>query len=122
MSDQNPKRPRDLFAEIAARRQAVRSAALVSPQPAPLPECTLPLRKTDSAMVFTPQAKMQTPEQLRAELLRQREKYAPFLRNLAPLMPATQPRAGKTCISARVIGLWLATRYEWYEKKGEKRR
>jgi hypothetical protein len=88
MSDTTPQR--DLFAEIAAQRQAVRDAALVQPAPAPLPARVLPLDILDPASVFTPQEKLATPEQLHAELQRQRERYAPFLRNLAPPLPATR--------------------------------
>ena len=78
---------RDVFAEIAARRQDLRDSSLITPQPTPLPDRTLQLRKFDPAMEFTPQARMETPEQLRAELLRQREKHEPFMRNLAPSIP-----------------------------------
>lgn len=90
MSDQNPKRPRDLFAEIAARRQEVRRADLVSPEPAPLPEHTLPLDRLDPAAGFIPAEKLDTSDKLRAELLRQREMQAPFLRDLASPMPETR--------------------------------
>lgn len=82
--------PRDIFAEIAASRQAVRDSSLMTPQPASLPERILPLKAFNRTAVFTPQAKLTTPEQLRAELLRQREKHAPFLRDLAPSAPETR--------------------------------
>ena len=81
---------RDLFAEIAAQRQAWRDAALVIPEPQPLSERMLPLCALDMAAVFAPQEKLETPEQLRAELLHQREQHAPFLRDLAPPAPETR--------------------------------
>lgn len=81
---------RDLFAEIAAHRQASRDIELVIPAPRPLPKRVLPLDEFQPTAVFTPQQKMETPEQLSAELRRQREQHAPFLRDLAPALPETR--------------------------------
>ena len=80
----------DVFAGIAAQRQALRDASLVIPEPAPLPERVLPLEALDPAATFTPAEKLDTPEKLRAELARQRERRGPFLRDLAPALPETR--------------------------------
>jgi hypothetical protein len=86
----NTDQRRDLFAEIAAQRQTVREAALVQPAPAPLPARVFPMEELDPAAAFTPLANLDTPEQLQAELQCQRARYAPFLRDLAPPLPATR--------------------------------
>lgn len=90
MANESTSVKRDIFAEIAASRQVLRDNKLIAPQPALLPDRTLKLQKFETAMKLTPLIKMETPEQLRAELLCQREKHLPFLRNLAPSLPETR--------------------------------
>ncbi len=78
----------DPFAEIAGRQHAASRAALVEPAPPDLPDIVLPW--SENAIPFQPQPKMSTAEELRAELARQRQRYAPFLADLAPALPPTR--------------------------------
>ena len=78
----------DPFAEIAGRQRAAPRASLVEPAPPDLPDITLPW--TASARAFQPQPKMSTEAELQAELARMRQRYAPFLADLAPALPSTR--------------------------------
>jgi beta-galactosidase/beta-glucuronidase len=83
---------RDTFAEIAGPQgqpslpqpEARRREALVAPQPPSLPEKLLPLTGLDTTAIFQPSDKLDTPEKLARELERLRERYAPYMENLAP--------------------------------------
>lgn len=73
----------DRFAQIGTRVQSVRFNLLREVTPAPLPEVYLPVIHRPDA-VFEPVYSMNTPEELYDELDRLRERYKPFMKNLAP--------------------------------------
>jgi len=73
----------DRFAQIGTRVQSVRFNLLREVTPAPLPEIYLPVIHRPDA-VFEPVYSMNTPEELYDELDRLRERYKPFMKNLAP--------------------------------------
>lgn len=75
----------DQFEQIARQKEA--AVPGLAPNPAPrLPDVALPWDPTPGAG-FRPVPKIETQEQLQAELQRMREKYAPFLADLAPALP-----------------------------------
>lgn len=76
----------DKFAQIAAGGIGGRKEFLEEPQPRKYSKKICSLKGTDKTPIKTEQ-KMSTAEELFAELTKLREKYKPFLRNLAP-----QPR------------------------------
>ena len=78
----------DIFAQIAGLRATERQATLVEPLPPELPEVKLPWAA--EIKPFQPGEKLDSPAKLQAELLRQREHYAPFLADLAPKLPETR--------------------------------
>lgn len=73
----------DHFAEIATRLYEDRSSLLIEHKPNALPEKYLPTESKKSA-AFKAINKLDTPEELKAELQKEREKYAPFLKEVAP--------------------------------------
>jgi len=79
----------DKFAQISAIKADYDRGDLVSISPAPLVRRNLPM-DTPAECAFEPLPKMTTAEQLREELNRQRERHAPYLRDLAP--PLDDPR------------------------------
>jgi beta-galactosidase/beta-glucuronidase len=80
------KAPTDVFAEIGAREVDYLDRRLEPVEPEKLPERFLPLDAAATSGGFTPAKKITTPEQLRAELERQRQRHEPFLRDLAPAL------------------------------------
>lgn len=112
---------RDTFAEIAAQRFARRDDALIVPGPPALEDKYLPLAQPDASDGFAPMEKMQTPEQLGRELERIRERYAPFLQNRAPALPALRQSMElvefdwrrETGADAQDFGLVLSGLGEW---------
>jgi len=80
----------DIFDQIAQQKnQAVPGLA---PNPAPkLPDLTLPWDAQPGAG-FQPGVKLETQAQLDAELRRMREKYTPFLAELAPALPRARAK------------------------------
>jgi len=76
----------DVFARIASRRDAEQRATLVEPQPPTLPAISLPARRHNPAAAFKPLPKLDTPAKLQRELARQRRRFAPFMRDLAPAL------------------------------------
>lgn len=84
-SDEN--KGADFFAQIAAQRDARRDRHLVKPGPPKLARRLVPAAKSDPRAAFRPRPKLADGEQLRAELARQRKRFEPFLRNLAPVAP-----------------------------------
>ncbi len=87
MVNQTADRMRDdVFARIASQREAEQRAALVEPQPPALPDVTLPARRHNPAAAFKPLPKLDTPAKLQRELARQRKRFAPFMRDLAPTL------------------------------------
>jgi hypothetical protein len=83
-----PPPVRDIFAEIASQRATDRQTELVEPKPPTLPDIKLPW--SAEAKPFAPGEKLDTAEKLQRELARQRERYAPFLADLAPKMADTR--------------------------------
>lgn len=79
---QEAKPPVDKFAEIAAIKSDYADRNLVEITPPALEKRVLPLDANVAA--FQPGAKLTTAEQLREELQRQRERHAPYLKDLAP--------------------------------------
>jgi len=82
----------DVFAEIAAQRLDYENRKLTEITPPRLNGRILPLDAAGTPSAFQPAPKMATEEQVREELLRQRELHAPFLRNLAPALPEERLR------------------------------
>src|SRR5688572_11246568 len=78
----------DIFADIGTRTITERRGQLEELQPQKLPRKLLPAEKSAPAAAFKPARRMDTPEQLQAELVRQRKRYQPFLQDLAPELPS----------------------------------
>jgi hypothetical protein len=78
----------DIFADIGTRTITERRGQLEELQPPKLPRTLLPAEKSAPAAAFKPRPRMETPEQLQAELVRQRKRYLPFLQDLAPELPS----------------------------------
>lgn len=79
----------DIFAQIGAQR-ATEQQGLVEPQPPTLPKKYLPAGKSNPRAEFRPLPKLDTAEKLQAELVRERKRHAPFLRNLAPALASAR--------------------------------
>ncbi len=78
----------DVFAAIGARGFGPQRGALEEVRPPALPRTILPNGESDPHAVFTPRQAIDTPDELYAELVRQRGIYAPFLKDLAPALPS----------------------------------
>lgn len=76
----------DIFAKIATDRHHARDASLVTPEPTPTPDVTLPLDATPGTQAFAPAHKMSTHAELLAALADLRGQMAPFLADLAPAL------------------------------------
>ncbi|MBN1553409.1 MAG: glycoside hydrolase family 2 [Phycisphaerae bacterium] len=74
----------DVFARIAAQRMEYRDTSLIEPQPPKLPRTFLPSAKSDPSAAFQPAAKIDTSKKLHQALAKERKRYEPFLKNLAP--------------------------------------
>jgi hypothetical protein len=81
---------RDVFADIGNRTTEMRRGLLAEILPLKLPAKILGNRESTPDAAFTPTGKMDTPEELQAELVRQRRRYAPFLEDLAPALEPTR--------------------------------
>ncbi len=111
----------DVFARIASRREAEQRAALVEPQPPALPDVALPARRHNPAAIFRPLPKLDTPAKLQRELARQRRRFAPFLRDLAPALVSLRQTIPLTAFDWRLqtpedaadFGRVLAGAGEW---------
>ena len=75
----------DQFAKIGAQRYNLRTNLLAEPQPPNLPEKYLPVG-IDKSVKFKPHQPISTKEELDAELKEMRKQYAPFMKNLAPVL------------------------------------
>jgi len=78
----------DVFAEIAAGAVNPQRGLLAEVTPPKLPRKYLSALKSNANAAFKPLPKLDSEEKLRAELALQRQRYAPFLRNLAPALPS----------------------------------
>lgn len=111
----------DVFARIASRREAEQRAALVEPQPSALPDVALPARRHNPAAIFRPLPKLDTSAKLQRELARQRRRFAPFLRDLAPALVSLRQTIPLTAFDWRLqtpedaadFGRVLAGAGEW---------
>jgi len=74
----------DRLAEIAAIKSDFSNRDLVEITPPPLVRRLLPIDANGIAAAFRPSPKLATAAQLRAELRRQRELFAPYLKDLSP--------------------------------------
>ncbi len=82
----------DIFAEIAARGGKSQRGRLVEPKPPKIPDVFLPFGSHDLRARFEPQKKIDTPEELKRELQKYRQRYAKFMQNLAPKHKKTRSR------------------------------
>lgn len=85
-------RTNDRFADIAAGGISWAGKGLVEPQPPELEEKRIELSGIDETGMFVPLRKMSTGRELREELERQRERYAPFMEQHAPPLPSYRIR------------------------------
>jgi hypothetical protein len=93
---------RDVFAEIAAERQQIVNAGLVVPQPPKLTKRFLPAMKAGTGAAFRPAARMETAEQLAAELQRCRQSHQKYLADLAPAQESSRQTIQLTQFDWRV--------------------
>lgn len=82
----------DFFADIATARLAEQREFLTVPPVAPIPDIVLPLAAGEAATPFPKLEKITTGEEMRAALCELRERYEPFMRDLAPALPRTRDR------------------------------
>ena len=78
----------DFFSEIAVDRYESRSELLVSPEPASVPDRTLPLDKSIGASAFKPVSRTKTAADLQRELEQYRREMSKFLADLSPALGA----------------------------------
>ena len=81
----------DKFAEIGTQTYQTREHLLVRPKAPELPEIHLPL-KHNRASIFKAQSPISTKEELYKELAQMRERYSPFLGDLAPKVKEMRQR------------------------------
>ncbi|MDD2764394.1 MAG: glycoside hydrolase family 2 TIM barrel-domain containing protein [Opitutaceae bacterium] len=74
----------DKFAQIAGLQTDSANRNLISIAPMPLTRRWLSIDAAGTTAAFQPAVQIATAEQLREELQRQRERYAPYLQDLAP--------------------------------------
>jgi len=78
----------DQFAEIGALEITARRGHLQEVKPPALPKTFLPAKRNNPRAAFKPAPKIDSADKLAAELARQRKRYAPFLKDLAPTLPS----------------------------------
>lgn len=74
----------DFFANVAAQAVRDRTGTLIEPKPPELPAIELPISEVEIPF-FSPEKKMADELVLQNELEHYRQRYAPFMQNLAPL-------------------------------------
>ena len=79
--------PADLAA-IGSEDKGLHKERLITPEPPVLPDTVLPW--APKSQPFTPLDKLDTPQELEAELARFRTRYEPFTVDLAPAIPNTR--------------------------------
>ena len=82
----------DRFADIGAQRQATRDASLLEVPPTALSARKVPALRPGTESAFKPSARLNTHEAVTRELAAERKRMAPFLRQLAPLLPDLRHR------------------------------
>ena len=78
----------DVFAAIGGRAIGSDRGPLEDVHPPSLPRTILRGGESDPGAAFTPRPKIDTPEELKEELARQRAVYAQYLKDLAPALPS----------------------------------
>lgn len=78
----------DIFADIAAGAINTRRGEIQELTPPKLPRKFLAAGKSDPKASFRPTPRLDTEEKLQAELIRQRRRSKPFLKDLSPLLPS----------------------------------
>ena len=82
---------KDAFAAIATMELGGKREGMESPDRVPCLETVLPLKAIEGAELALPRSpKIETPDALELALAAERERVAPYLRNLAPELPATR--------------------------------
>lgn len=83
----------DQFADIAMKKMGSNHPELIYPEPIAREDICLPLDSGDDARRdFQPLKKLSTKAELREELERWKERYRPFLQNLAPPLRGSRKR------------------------------
>lgn len=88
----NRNRGVDVFADIAAQKQNLRSEKLIEPTPETIPEFILPEVKHNPRAAFKPKPKIDTAEKLQGELKKQQRKYSRFMQVLTPKHKTTRSK------------------------------
>ena len=88
---QNAKNSTDHFAQIGNRVQGTRLHLLEDKLPPVLPDIYLP-KMQGKKNAFKPIDKVDTPEELKRELAKLREKFVPYMADYAPQMEQTRDR------------------------------
>ena len=96
----HPDGKADQFALIAAPPPAVGTdgwwnpnrSCLVEPQPPVLPPTLLPVEPADGREFFTPVPAHDSPKAVRADLDALKKTFAPFMRRMAPALPAERTK------------------------------
>ncbi|HWS00550.1 MAG TPA: glycoside hydrolase family 2 TIM barrel-domain containing protein, partial [Prolixibacteraceae bacterium] len=91
----------DKFADIGTRKYDVRANLLTEPQPPVLPDINLPLTHNPGS-VFKVVKPISTKEELYAELTKMRNRYEPFMQNLAPAPAETRVKIPLTEFNWRI--------------------
>jgi len=91
----------DKFADIGTARYSTRTHLLQPVVPEALPERVLPLFNNSKA-AFKPVKSMSTARELEAELQKMRERFAPFMQNLAPAYESKRKKTELTFFQWRV--------------------
>ncbi|HWR98986.1 MAG TPA: hypothetical protein VN249_00150, partial [Prolixibacteraceae bacterium] len=91
----------DKFADIGTRKYDVRASLLTEPQPPVLPDINLPLTHNPRS-VFKVVKPISTKEELAAELVKMRNRYEPFMQNLAPAPAETRKKIPLTEFNWRI--------------------
>jgi hypothetical protein len=78
----------DVFADIGTRMIAARRNLLEEVRPPELPRRQLPVAASMPKAAFQPVDKLDSAAKLQAELVRQRRRHAPFMKDLAPKLPS----------------------------------
>jgi hypothetical protein len=78
----------DIFADIGTRMIAARRGLLEEVRPPELPRRQLPVAASMPKAAFQPVDKLDSAAKLQAELVRQRRRHAPFMKDLAPKLPS----------------------------------
>ncbi|CAI8361864.1 MAG: Beta-galactosidase [Opitutia bacterium UBA7350] len=82
---------KDTFAAIATMELSGERRGMESPERVPCLETVLPLKECEEAELSLPRTqKIDTPEALEVALKAERIRMAPYMRNLAPELPATR--------------------------------